>query len=79
MTSFAPHEATTTAEPPEPLSFRHSEFIVYTQNLQQIDGPAARHIGVHSCPFVVPDRYKKGASLSRDTPFFHRRKTTCRR
>ena len=33
----------TTAEPPEPLIFRHSEFIVYTQNRQQIDGLEARH------------------------------------
>ena len=43
MSSFAPREATTTAEPPEPLSFRHSEFILFKQILQRMDGLAARH------------------------------------
>jgi hypothetical protein len=48
MTSFASREAMTTAEPPEPLTLQHSEFIIFKQNLQQIGGPAARH----SCPIV---------------------------
>ena len=38
----------TTAEPPEPLILQQSEFIMFKQILQQIDGPAARH----SCPIV---------------------------
>ena len=42
MTSFASREATTTAEPPEPLTLQHSEFIIFKKNLQQIVGPAAR-------------------------------------
>ena len=40
MTSFASREATTTAEPPEPLTLQHSEFIIFKQILQQIVGPA---------------------------------------
>ena len=46
MTSFAPREAMTTAEPPEPLHLQHSNVIMNKQILQQIDGPAARHFGV---------------------------------
>ena len=46
MTSFAPREAMTTAEPPEPLDFQHPEFIFFKQILQRIDGPAARLFGV---------------------------------
>ena len=41
------------AEPPEPLTFPHLDSIMNKQNLQEIDGPAARHIGVHWCPLVV--------------------------
>ena len=41
-------EAMTTAEPPEPLTHQHSEFIIFKQILLQIGGPAARH----SCPVV---------------------------
>ena len=37
------HVINTTAEPPEPLIFSHSEFIIYTHNLLKIVGPAARH------------------------------------
>ena len=33
----------TTAEPPEPFTFQHSEFIIYKQNIQEFVGPAARH------------------------------------
>ncbi len=33
MTSFAPREAMTTAEPPEPLDFQYSEFILLKQIL----------------------------------------------
>ena len=33
----------TTAEPPEPLTVQHSDFIMTKQNLQGIGGPAARH------------------------------------
>ena len=32
-----------TAEPPEPLTVQHSDFIMTKQNLQGIGGPAARH------------------------------------
>jgi hypothetical protein len=32
-----------TAEPPEPLTFQHSEFIITKQILLKIAGPAARH------------------------------------
>ena len=32
----------TTAEPPEPLTLQHSEFIIFKQILLLIDGPAAR-------------------------------------
>jgi len=39
MTSFASREATTTAEPPEPLTLQHSEFIIFKKILQQIVGP----------------------------------------
>jgi hypothetical protein len=46
MTLSSPREAMTTAEPPEPLDFQHSEFILFKQILQRIDGPAARHFGV---------------------------------
>ena len=42
MMLFPPREATTTAEPPEPLTLQHSEFIIFKQILQQIVGPAAR-------------------------------------
>ena len=42
MTSFAPREAMTTAEPPEPLTFQHQDAIMNKQNLQEIVGPAAR-------------------------------------
>ena len=45
---FPPREAMTTAEPPETLIIQHSEFIIYKESLQEIDGPAARH----SCPVV---------------------------
>ena len=65
MMLFPPREAMTTAEPPEPLIFQHSDSIMNKQNLQEIVGPAGRHFGlfsvfcglfisVHSCPFVVP-------------------------
>ena len=51
----------TTGEPPEPLTVKHSEIILFKQILQQIDGPAARHFvySVYSvdfylsCPFVL--------------------------
>ena len=46
MRFFAPREATTTAEPPEPLAFQHSEIILFKQILQQAVGPAARHFGL---------------------------------
>ena len=42
MTSFAPREAMTTAEPPEPLPFQHQDAIMNKQNFQEIVGPAAR-------------------------------------
>ncbi|MBR4415395.1 MAG: hypothetical protein IKX30_12580 [Victivallales bacterium] len=42
MTSFAPREAMTTAEPPEPLTFQHQDAIMNKQNFQEIVGPAAR-------------------------------------
>ena len=48
MRYFTAREAMTTAEPPEPLIFQHSEIIITKQILQQIGGPAARH----SCPVV---------------------------
>ncbi len=51
MTSFASREATTTAEPPEPLIFQHSEFILFKQILQRIDGPAVRHFFEFFCVF----------------------------
>ena len=60
---FPPREAMTTAEPPEPLTLQHSEFIIFKQVLQQIVGPAARLLFIPcvlwteiSClfvPFVV--------------------------
>ncbi len=67
MMLFPPREATTTAEPPEPFTFQHSEFIIYKQNIQEFVGPAGRHFGlfsvfcglfirVHSCPFVVQNQ-----------------------
>ena len=66
MTSFASREAMTTAEPPEPLTLQHSEFIIFKQVLQQIVGPAARLLFIPcvlwteiSClfvPFVVSIR-----------------------
>ena len=42
-----------TAEPPEPLTFLHSEIILFKQILQQIGGPAARHFvySVYSVDF----------------------------
>ena len=43
MMLFPPREAMTTAEPPEPLIFQHSQFIIYKQNIQEFVGPAARH------------------------------------
>ena len=43
MMLFPPREATTTAEPPEPLTFQHSEIFIFKQILQRIVGPAARH------------------------------------
>ena len=46
--SFAPREAMTTAEPPEPLPFQHSKFIITKQFFRQIVGPAARHL------YVIP-------------------------
>ena len=46
MMLFPPREATTTAESPEPLTFQHSAFIMFTQNPQEIVGSAARHFGV---------------------------------
>ena len=60
---FPPREATTTTEPPEPLTLQHSEFIIFKQVLQQIVGPAVRLLFIPcvlwteiSClfvPFVV--------------------------
>ena len=47
MSYFTTREAMTTAEPPEPLIVHHPDSIMNKQNLQEIDGPAARHIGVH--------------------------------
>ena len=41
-------EAMKTAEPPEPLTVQHSDFIMTKQNLQGIGGPAARHLSVSS-------------------------------
>ena len=61
MTSFAPREATTTAEPPEPLTFSAFRIHFIQTNLQRIDGPAVRHsvcsvysvdYKKNSCPFV---------------------------
>jgi hypothetical protein len=46
MTSFAAAQRMTTAESPEPLVFQHSEYILFKQILQRIDGPAARLFGV---------------------------------
>ena len=43
MKKNSSREARTTAEPPEPLTFQHPEFIFFKQILQQNDGPAARH------------------------------------
>ena len=44
MMFSALREATTTAEPPEPLTFHHSDSIMNKQNRQEeIVGPAARH------------------------------------
>ena len=43
MSSFTTREATTTAELPEPLTFQHSEIILFKQILQRIVSPAARH------------------------------------
>ena len=40
-----------TAEPPEPLIFQHSEFILFKQILQRIDGPAARHYSYYYSSF----------------------------
>ncbi len=54
--SFAPREAMTTAEPPEPLPFQHSKFIITKQFFRQIVGPA-RGIRVQSCPLVVPNKH----------------------
>ena len=45
---FPPREATTTAEPPEPFTFQHSEFIIYKQNIQEFVGPAGRHFVLFS-------------------------------
>ena len=42
MMLFPPREAMTTAEPPEPLFFQHSEVIVFKQILLLFGGPAAR-------------------------------------
>ncbi|MBO4526472.1 MAG: hypothetical protein J5743_02515 [Victivallales bacterium] len=42
MTSFAPREAMTTAEPPEPLPFQHQYAIMNKQNFQEIVGSAAK-------------------------------------
>ncbi len=68
MRYFTAREATTTAEPPEPLAVLHSEIILFKQILQQIGGPAARHfclfsvfcgllrIRIHLSPFVVPNQ-----------------------
>ena len=42
----APRSGMTTAESPEPMTFQHAEFIMFTQNPQEIVGPAARHFGV---------------------------------
>ena len=44
MRAFAPREAMTTAEPPEPLTVQHLEIILFKQNLPLIVGPAARHL-----------------------------------
>ena len=69
MTSFAPREAMTTAEPPEPLAFSASRIHFYSN--KSFNGLTARRRGffeffvyfvdcfvvkirVHSCPFVVP-------------------------
>ncbi len=65
---FPPREALTTAEPPEPFTFQHSDFIIYKQNIQEFVGPAGRHFGVfsvfrglfirvQSCPLVVLNKY----------------------
>jgi hypothetical protein len=53
MTSFAPREAMTTAEPPEPLTFHHSDSIMNKQNLQEIVGPAARLSVKNQCYLCV--------------------------
>ena len=54
MMLFPPREAMTTAELPEPCILQHIEFIICKQILLKIGGPAARHIRVHWCLFVVP-------------------------
>ena len=46
MTSFAAAQRMTTAEPPEPLDFQHSEFIIYNKSLYCLSAPAVRHFGV---------------------------------
>ena len=48
MMLFPPREAMTIAEPPEPLAFPHSEFIINKKILYQINGPAARHFCLFS-------------------------------
>ena len=46
MTSFAPREAMTTAEPPEPLASFMISVLFLSLNPSGIVGPAARHFGV---------------------------------
>ena len=53
MRAFAPREAMTTAEPPEPLTVQHLEIILFKQNLPLIVGPAARHFCLF-CVFCGP-------------------------
>ena len=50
MMLFPPREAMTTAEPPEPLFFQHSEFILSKRILQRIDG---RRRGILCNPCIL--------------------------
>ena len=57
----------TTAEPPEPLFFQHSEYITSKQILHLIDGPTARHLYYYrsfSCFFAKI--FLNGHELSHD-------------
>jgi hypothetical protein len=46
MTTFAPREAITTVEPPEPFASFMISGLFLSLNPSDIAGPAARHFGV---------------------------------